>query len=64
MGVLSGVGYRHYWVIDDSNRAEADMLIRRITSQKRTAAPVKTPSISLRLSGRSNSKREISFSWR
>lgn len=44
--------------------AEADMLIRRITSQKRTAAPVKTPSIRLRLSGRSNSKREIPFSWR
>lgn len=38
MGALSGVGYRRYWVIDDSNRAEADMLIRRITSQKTSEA--------------------------
>lgn len=38
MGALSAVGYRHYWVIDESNRAEADMLIRRITFQKTSGA--------------------------
>lgn len=63
MGELSAVGYTHYWVIDESNRAEADMLISKITSQKTSGPPVKKPSISRWLSGHSNSKREIPFPW-
>lgn len=38
MGALSGVGDTHYWVIDDPNRAEANMLIRRITSHNTSGA--------------------------